>query len=137
MLSREARVFAGLTILTVPTIMVGGLVLLGMLTHGEAGMHPHNVLNEQQTALFRAGHAHAGVWIVFSLVIQILLDSATLARSIRLFARLAAPLAAIAISGGFFGLAFAQAFANLVYIGAGLMALAVLLTGVGLLRRPS
>ena len=29
-----------------------------------------------QWALFRVGHAHAGVWVVLSLVIQVLLDAA-------------------------------------------------------------
>ena len=39
-LSREARLVAGLTILAVPTIMYGGVALLGILTKGAAGIAP-------------------------------------------------------------------------------------------------
>lgn len=124
-------IFSGVTILTVPTIMWGGSVLLGMLTHGEAGMQTHNILNPEQLALFRAGHAHASVWIVLSLVIQVLLDSARVGGLLRILARLAAPLGAVALSGGFFGLAYAPPFRNLIYTGAGLMAFAVVITGLG------
>jgi hypothetical protein len=78
-LSRQARLVAGVTLLTVPTIMYGGLTLLGILTKGTAGLAPGRLaLDDTQWALFRAGHAHAGVWVVLSLVIQVLLDAATL-----------------------------------------------------------
>ena len=75
-LSREARLVAGVIVLTVPTIMYGGLTLLGILTKGMAGLAPGRLaLDDTQWALFRAGHAHAGVWVVLSLVIQVLLDA--------------------------------------------------------------
>lgn len=137
-LSREARLVAGLTLLTVPTIMYGGVTLLGILTQGTAGIAPGNLaLDETQWALFRAGHAHAGVWVVLSLVIQVLLDSATLSPKLTWLARIAAPLAAVAISGGFFGLAYNSNFTWLLYFGAACLVVAVLLAGVGLLRRPN
>jgi hypothetical protein len=136
-LSRETRLFAGLSLLAVPTIMYGGLTLLGVLTKGGAGMAPAGLeLNETQWALFRAGHAHAGVWIVLSLVLQVLLDSATLRTGLKRLARISAPVAAVAISGGFFGVAFLPAFRLLLYFGAASLAVAVVLTGVGLIRRP-
>lgn len=135
-LSRETRIVAGLTLLTVPTIMYGGVTLLGILTRGAAGLAPGGLeLNETQWALFRAGHAHAGVWVVLSLVLQVLLDSANLGRGLKWLARISAPVAAIAISGGFFGIAFLPAFRSLLYLGALSLAIAVVLTGVGLLRR--
>jgi hypothetical protein len=137
-LSREARLVAGLTILSVPTIMYGGVTLLGILTKGTAGISPVNLaLDETQWALFRAGHAHAGVWVILSLVIQVLLDSAALWATLKWLARIAAPLAAVAVSGGFFGLAYDSNFRWLLYFGAACLVLVVLLTGVGLLRRPS
>jgi len=136
MLTREARLMTGLTLLLVPTIMYGGLVLLGMVTHGAAGMTPGHTLDATGTALFRAGHAHAGVWIVLSLVIQVLLDSATLSHGLKWLARIGAPVGTLALSGGFFGLAFAPDFRWLLYAGAACMAAVVLVTGVGLLRRP-
>jgi hypothetical protein len=63
-LSRDARIVAGITLLTVPTVMYGGITLIGILTNGVAGHAPANLeLNNVQWALFRAGHAHAGVWL--------------------------------------------------------------------------
>jgi hypothetical protein len=137
-LSHEARLVAGLTILTVPTIMYGGVTLLGILTKSVAGMSAGNLaLDETQWALFRAGHAHAGVWVVLSLVIQVMLDSAALSQKLKWLARIAAPLAAIALSGGFFGLAYNSGFRWLLYFGAACLVVVVLLTGIGLLRRPN
>jgi hypothetical protein len=136
-LSREARLVSGITLLTVPTIAYGGVTLLGILTENAAGWAPGELkLNETQWALFRAGHAHAGVWVIFSLVLQVLLDSATLSTGLKWIARVAAPLGAVAISGGFFGLAFEPSFRWLQYFGVLCLVVTVLLTGIGLLRRP-
>lgn len=137
-LSREARLVAGVTLLTVPTIMYGGATLLGILTKGAAGILAGNIsLDQTQWALFRAGHAHAGAWVILSLVIQILLDSAALSLKLKWIARIAAPVAAVAISGGFFGLAYNSNFTWLLYFGAACLVVVVLLAGVGLLRRPN
>ena len=135
-MSREGRIVAGITILTIPTIMYGGMTLLGVLTHGVAGLSSGTMaLNETQWALFRAGHAHAGVWVALSLVIQVLLDSALLSPSVKWIARVAAPVAAVAVSGGLFGLAFSSRFTLLLDFGAGCLLVTALLTGIGLLRR--
>jgi hypothetical protein len=137
MLSPEARLVAGITLITVPTVAYGGITILGILTGNEAGYGPPDLeLTDRQYALFRAGHAHAGVWVILSLVVQMLLDSATLSNPIKWIARIAVPLAAISISGGFFGLAFAPEFRWLIYVGGGLLAATVLITGIGLIRRP-
>jgi len=100
-----------------------------------AGIPAELALDETQWALFRAGHAHAGVWVILSLIVQMLLDGARLSPWARLLARIAAPVGAVAISGGFFGVAFMPGFRGLVYLGAACMALSVVLTGIGLLRR--
>jgi hypothetical protein len=136
-LSREAKLMAGLTLLAVPTIVYGGVTLLGILTQGAAGLPPRGLaLDDTQWALFRAGHAHAGVWTVLSLVVQVLLDAATLSSGMKWTARIAAPVAGVAVSGGFFGLAFVPGFRWLVYVGGVCLVFAVLVTGIGLLRRP-
>lgn len=117
-LSREAKLVSGITLIAVPTIAYGGATLLGVLTDGTAGMAPSGLsLDESQWALWRAGHAHAGVWLLLSLVIQVLLDSARLSAALRWLARIRAPLSAVAVSGGFFGLAFVPAFRWLLYLG--------------------
>ena len=51
---------------------------------------------------FRAGHAHAGVIVILSLVCQILADSAFLSSPLVWLVRIGVPLAAILISAGFF-----------------------------------
>ena len=139
-LSYEAKLVSGITLLVIPTIMYGGLALLGILTHGSVGSAPGSLtLNETQWGLWRAGHAHAGVWVILSLIIQALLDSAKLSSALRWFARVAAPLAAVAVSAGFFGVAFIPAFRWMLYLGGLSLLATVIVTGVGLLRnlRPS
>ena len=134
-LSYEAKLLSGITLLAVPAIMYGGWTLLGILTHGAVAPMARGLnLNETQWALWRAGHAHAGVWVLLSLVVQILLDSARLSSGLRWLARISAPLAAVAMSAGLFGVAFVPAFRWLLYLGAISLAVSVILTGIGLLR---
>ena len=133
--SRNAKLMCGITLLIIPTIMYGGWTLLGILTHGSAGPPAGGLkLNETQWALWRAGHAHAGVWTVLSLLLQLLLDGARLPGGFVWLARICAPLSAVALSGAFFGLAFHASFSALLYLGIGLMLVALLTTAVGLLR---
>jgi len=91
-------------------------------------------LNDTQWALWRASHAHAGVWTTLSLLLQLFLDSTPLASIMRWVARIAAPFAAVAISGGFFGLAFSPRSRWFVYLGALAMLVALAITAIGLLR---
>ena len=126
---------SGATLLAVPTILYGGVTLLGVLTDGTAGIAPAGLeLDERQWALFRAGHAHAGVWVTLSLVMQVLIDDVRLSRATAWLARIAAPFAAVAVAGGFFGLAYFPAFRWLLYLGGLSLVVSVLLVGVGLLR---
>jgi hypothetical protein len=135
LLSKEAKLVSGITVLVIPTIMYGGWTLLGILTRGSAVPMPGDLkLDDNQWALWRAGHAHAGVWTMLSLLLQILLDSTRLTSSLRWLARVTAPVAAVALSGGFFGLAFLVSFRWLIYVGALAMLTALVITGIGLLR---
>lgn len=134
-LTREAKIFAAIILLLVPTVQYGGLYILGLLTHGAAGTGGAEAgLNAGQLALFRAGHAHAGVWLILSLVIQVLLDAARLPSPAKWLARIGAPVGTLALSGGFFGMAFVLEFRFLLYFGALAMLCSLILTGVGLLR---
>ena len=134
-LSRAAKLVSGVTLLSVPTVMYGGMALLGILTQGIAGSDPGKLaLSETQWALWRAGHAHAGVWVILSLVIQVLIDSTRLSAPMMWLARISAPVAAVAVSGGFFGVAFIPEFRWLLYFGGLSLFVALVLTGVGLLR---
>jgi small-conductance mechanosensitive channel len=134
-LSKEAKLLCGITLLVVPTIMYGGWTLLGYLTHGGASPMPANLrLDDTQWALWRAGHAHAGVWTILSLLLQIFLDSARVSTALKWVARISAPVGAVLLSAGFFGLAFSLAFRWLADLGILAMLAALLITAVGLLR---
>jgi hypothetical protein len=98
-LSAQTKLISGILLLTVPTIQYGGTYLLQMLvTHDHA-----YVDNPFRQAMFRAGHAHAGVLVILSLLCQLLADAAAPAPNWALWiARLGTPLAAILIPLGFF-----------------------------------
>ena len=138
-MTREARTMAGIILLTVPTIQYGGYFLLTSLTNRSSG-YMDNALRQN---FFRAGHAHAGVFVILALVCQILADSATLPVAWLWLARIGVPLAAILIPMGFFlsmtspASTEPNAFIGLIYVGAAALAASVLALGIGLLRRPT
>jgi hypothetical protein len=97
-MTREARIMSGIILITVPTIQYGGYFLLTSLMNKASG-YMENPLRQN---FFRAGHAHAGVIVILSLVCQILAEAAVLPAPILWFVRVGVPLAAILISAGFF-----------------------------------
>jgi hypothetical protein len=120
----------------VPAIVFGGLTMLGILSAGEYGVPGPPDLSPLQVSFYRAGHAHAGVLVILSLVIQLALDNAALSRGLVWLCRIAAPAAAILVSGGFFGVAHVEGLRVLLYAGGLLVAFATITAGVGLLRAP-
>ena len=137
-MTREARMMSGIILITVPTIQYGGYFLLtSLMTKGSGYMD-----NPLRQNFFRAGHAHAGLIVILSLICQILADAAVLPGSLLWAVRIGVPLAAILISSGFF-FSMLQPTAtevsgavSLIYAGAVILALAVVTLGVGLLRSP-
>jgi hypothetical protein len=137
-MSRQARTMCGLILVLVPTIQYGGYFLLKSLLDPKSG-YMDNALRQN---FDRAGHAHAGVIVLLSLIVQLLADSARLPPSLVWFVRVGVPLSAMLLSAGFF-LAFPSPGAtsptpmvNLVYAGAVVLAISVLLLAIGLLRSP-
>jgi drug/metabolite transporter superfamily protein YnfA len=127
---------AGILLVVLPSVMYGGLSLLMFLTHGAPGF----VDNPLRHDLWRAGHAHAGVYLVLSLVMLRYVDEALLPPFWKWIARTGAPIAAILIPAAFF-LSVASPDArepnglmNLAYVGAVFLAAAVLSLGIGLIR---
>ena len=117
-LSSESKIVCGILLIAVPSIMYGGVTLLGLLTEGTAGLAPGTLdLNETQRSLWRAGHAHAGVFVVLSLILQPLVDQTAFSQSVKWVARIGAPAASILLPAGFFGLAFIPGFKWLAYLG--------------------
>jgi hypothetical protein len=127
---------SGIILITIPTIQYGGYFLLTSLMNKSSG-YMENPLRQN---FFRAGHAHAGVIVILSLVCQILGDAAVLPVPVLWFVRIGIPLSAILISAGFFFSVLpptatqASGAVALISAGAVILALAVVTLGVGLLR---
>jgi len=128
----------GIILITVPTIQYGGYFLLTSLMNTGSG-YMENPLRQN---FFRAGHAHAGVIVILSLMCQILADAAVLPMPWLWCVRIGVPLSAILISAGFFfsvlppGATQAGGAVSLIYVGALILAVGVVTLGIGLLRAP-
>jgi hypothetical protein len=133
-MSGDARLMSGLALILVPTIVYGGLTLLGVLSGGAFGAPAPQNLSPLQVSLYRAGHAHAGVLTILGLALQSLIDHASLPPSLVWPTRLAALTAPLFVSAGFFGLAHIPGFRIVLYLGAAAVIAATLIVGVGLLR---
>jgi hypothetical protein len=137
-MTREARLMSGLILITVPTIQYGGYFLLTSLVNKASG-YMDNPLRQN---FFRAGHAHAGVIVILSLVCQVLADAAVLPSPLMWLVRLGLPLSAILISAGFFFSMLPPTATqpsgaiSLIYVGAVVLAVSVLTLAVGLIRIP-
>jgi len=137
-MTREARIMCGVILITVPTIQYGGYFLLTSLMNKASG-YMENPLRQN---FFRAGHAHAGVIVILSLICQVLADAAVLPIPMLWLVRIGVPLAAILISSGFFFSVLpptatqASGAVALIYAGAVVLALAVITLAIGLLRSP-
>jgi hypothetical protein len=136
-MSRESRRLAGLLLVILPTVMIGGVSILTLLI-----TEPAYMANPLRQDLWRAGHAHAGVFLVLSLVALRYVDDAALGARLKWFVRLSIPSAAILIPAAFF-LSVLRPDATepngliaLAYVGAVMLAGGVIVLGVGLLRKP-
>jgi len=89
------RIWIILSWIALPTVMFGGYSLLRLLNRGDA-------LTPFQVDCFRAGHAHAGVLLLMSLLYYIFLDRTTLPASAKQVACVALFVGILAQSGGFF-----------------------------------
>jgi hypothetical protein len=96
--------------------------------------------NPLRQNLFRAGHAHAGVLLVLSLIALRYVDEANLPGGWKQFVRASIPSAAIFLPAGFFFSVLSPAATEpngwiyLCYIGAAVLATGLITLGVGLLR---
>jgi len=127
---------AGIILITVPTIQYGGYFLLTSLMSKNSGY----MENPFRQNFFRAGHAHAGVIVILSLICEMLADSATLPAPLLWFVRIGVPLAAIFFSARCFfsvlppAATQANGAVSLIYVGAVVLAVAVVSLGIGLVR---
>ena len=134
-MSPGSRIMAGILLLAVLTVEFGGLALLAMLTRRIPG-YLDNPLRQN---MFRAGHAHAGVWIVFALVALLWVDQTDLAEPLKWVVRVAFAVAPILMPLGFFlsvtrpDAQRPNAVIMLVYLGGLTLGVGALTLGIGLL----
>jgi hypothetical protein len=135
-ISEASRITAAILILSIVVIETGGLYLLS-IHRGQVNRTPF------QVAFARAGHAHAGVLVTLSLVIQLFADATTLSEPWSVLARSGIPAAAILMPVGFFASSWGEGRTSpsrlvaIVYVGAVFLALGALALGLGLLIAPA
>ncbi|HEU4948929.1 MAG TPA: hypothetical protein VFT31_17410 [Kribbella sp.] len=131
-LSSESRVIAGAILLTIVTIQVGGW----FMTKIARGAVP---MTDFQRSFARAGHGHAGVLVLLSLIGLLYVDATDLPEPLLWVARLGIPVAAILMSGGFFAASAGRnvtqpnKFIVVLWVGALSLAAGVISLGIGLL----
>jgi hypothetical protein len=97
-MSAHSLHFAGVVLITVPAIAFGGARLLMMIFRRDPGYLDNPVRQD----LWRAGHAHAGVLVILTLVGLLLVDRADLSSELRWLVRYALVAAPILMPLGFF-----------------------------------
>lgn len=131
-LSDASRVLAGILVLSLVTVETGGVLMVKVVTGRQAA-------TPLQTSFFRAGHAHAGVFLVLGLITQVLVDATTLDGAAEWVARSFVPASALLLPGGFFlsvtrpGASQPNRLMLLVPIGAVVLAVGLVTLGIGLL----
>jgi hypothetical protein len=134
-MSPQSRLVAGILLILLPTVEIGGASILSLLI-GD----PQYTQNDLRQDLWRAGHAHAGVWLVLSLVALRYVDEAALSEGMRWVVRLCLPTAAILMPLAFFLSVLSPEAAEpngmiyLAYVGGVVLAAGLLVLGVGLIR---
>lgn len=131
-LSDDSRTTAGILLLTVVAVELGGLTVLRIMR----GSQP---ATDFQKAFARAGHGHAGVFVILALLAQIFADAAELEGIVNFLARNGIWIAAVLFPAGFFlssagpGVTEPNRLIVLVYGGAAFLTAGVLALGIGLL----
>ncbi|MEV6829779.1 hypothetical protein [Amycolatopsis sp. NPDC051102] len=88
------QLFTVIALVSLPTVMYGGYALMGVMRDRK--------LTEHQRAMFRAGHAHAGVLLVLALVALQILSRTTLSDTTLWIGCFLLLFGILAQSGGFF-----------------------------------
>lgn len=127
---------AGILLIILPTVAFGGMSILYLWITRRSEYYLKNPLRQR---LWAAGHAHAGVLLVLSLIAFQYLDATDLSDGLRTFVRWAIPLAAILIPAAYFlsvvkpDVEKPNALINLSYAGFLSLTAGLLVLGIGLI----
>ena len=136
-MSTESIRTAGILLVVFPTVVFGGVSILSLWMSRRS---PYLRSNPLRHRLWAAGHAHAGVLLILSLVGLVLVDHTDLGAGWQQVARSAIPVSAILLPAGFFLSVLKpdaerpNGLINLAYLGAVSLSIGLLTLGVGLLR---
>jgi hypothetical protein len=135
-MSEQSLRMAGILLVVYPTVVFGGASLLWHWITRRTAYYDHPL----RRSMWRAGHAHAGVLLLLSLVAIVLVDDAELGDGWKQVVRTTVPAAAVLLPVAFF-LSIVRADAerptrlvNLAYLGAISLSVGMLTLGIGLLR---
>ncbi|MEV4148330.1 hypothetical protein AB0J40_32035 [Amycolatopsis sp. NPDC049691] len=120
------QLFTVIALVSLPTVMYGGYALMGVMRDRK--------LTEHQRAMFRAGHAHAGVLLVLALVVLQILSRTALSDTTLWVTCFLLLFGILAQSGGFFLHLLpnrGKLGGRVTGVGAVLLAAAVLVTAYG------
>jgi hypothetical protein len=135
-MSNDSLRVAGILLIIFPTVVFGGAGLLWHWITRHTTYYQHPLRRE----LWRAGHAHAGVLLILSLVALVLVDQANLADGWKQVVRTAFPLAALLLPIAYFlsivrpEVQRPNRLVNLAYVGAVSLVVGMLTLGIGLLQ---
>lgn len=138
-MSEETRKTAGWLIVILPTVVYGGISLLNFIVTNNSGY----VDNPLRQGLFRAGHAHAGVLLLLSLISFLYVDQTALSNTLKRVVRFCIPSSAIFVPFGFFFSVLmpdateVNNFIFVSYFGALVLVTGLLVLGIGLIRKRS
>lgn len=133
----ENRRLAGILLIVLPTVVYGGLSILSLMLSD-----PKYMENPLRQDFWRAGHAHAAVLIMLSLIVLPYVETANLPHILKVVVRYTTPLAALLLPAAFFLSVISPTATGptqviyLAYVGAVILVIGLVVLGVGLLRRP-
>ena len=133
-MSPQSLASAGQLLVILPAVIFGGVSILTLLIRDPR--YRQNPLRQQ---LWRAGHAHAGVLLILSLVALLYVDQANLSEAWKQVVRSTIPAAAIFLPAAYFLSVLSptatkpNALIYLAYVGAVSLTIGLIVLGIGLL----
>lgn len=135
-MSTESIRTAGIILILIPTVVFGGASILWHWITRRTDYYQHPL----RQRLWRAGHAHAGVLLVLSLVALVLVDHADLSPAWQQVVRTTIPASAILLPVAYFlsvvrpDVERPNRLINLAYLGGASLTVGTLVLGIGLVR---
>lgn len=133
---KDTKIMAGWLMIILPTVVYGGFSILNMIINKDVGM----IENPLRKDFFRAGHAHAGVLLILSLIVYLYVDKTELSTFYRSVVKSFIPLSAIFVPAAFFFSMLSKTSTEpngwiyLSYVGIFFLVVGLIILGIGLIR---